>query len=195
MRQSVIDENNRYQIARQREFRAAADVIVAALIKFPEVYAIAVTGSVAKPLWKEVPRFREFRRERVEIWHECFDLDLAVWMKPINRLSELRRAKDAALRSPLSAAAGISIANHQADIFLFEPQTDRYLGRLCSFNQCPKSKPQCLVPGCGTVAFNRVVEDFELHPDLLETAGKSMLFDRKSGVISSAVDLPGPQTG
>jgi len=35
-------------------------------MEFPEVQAIAVIGSVAKPLWKEVPRFREFRREGIE---------------------------------------------------------------------------------------------------------------------------------
>ena len=28
---------------------------------------IAVIGSVAKPLWKEVPRFREFRRAGIEV--------------------------------------------------------------------------------------------------------------------------------
>jgi hypothetical protein len=195
MRKSVIEENNQDQIRRQREFRQAADVIAEALAKFPEITAIGVTGSVAKSLWKEVPRFRAFRRAQVEIWHECFDVDLAVWLKPINRLNEIRRAKDAALRDAYLSGAGISVANHQAHIFLFEPQTDRYLGRLCSFNACPKDKPQCQVPGCGTVAYNRVLEGFVLKPDLLETARNSMLFERRRGIIASALDLPGPGEG
>lgn len=180
---------------RQREFRQAADVIVNAFAKFPEITAIGITGSVAKPLWKEVPRFRPFRRAGVEIWHECFDVDLAVWMKPINRLNELRRAKDAALRDAYLSDVGISVASHQAHIFLFEPQTDRYLGRLCNFNTCPKDKPACDVPGCGTVAFNRVLENFELKPELLETARKSMLYERGTGIIASALDLPEPGEG
>ena len=48
---------------------------------FPEVHAVAVIGLVAKALWKEVPRFSDFRREGIEVWHECRDLDLALLMK------------------------------------------------------------------------------------------------------------------
>ena len=61
---SVIVEENRHMLGRQREFRIAADVVTEAWATFQEVVAIAVIGSVAKPLWKEVPRFREFRRGR-----------------------------------------------------------------------------------------------------------------------------------
>ena len=76
----MIEEQNRYLLERQRQFRLAADVVVRAWMDFPEVWAIAVIGSVAKPLWKEVPRFSEFRREGIEVWHECGDLDLALWI-------------------------------------------------------------------------------------------------------------------
>jgi hypothetical protein len=64
---------------------------------FEEVEAIAVSGSVAKPLWKEVPRFREFRRAGIEVWH-AKDLDLAMWISSQLRLAALRRARDLALR-------------------------------------------------------------------------------------------------
>ena len=47
---------------------------------FSEVQAVAVIGSVAKALRKEIPRFRDFRREGIEVWHECADLDLALWI-------------------------------------------------------------------------------------------------------------------
>ena len=63
MRRAEIDEQNRYLLERQRQFRLAADIVAEAWMAFPEVWAIAVIGSVAKPLWKEVPPFREFRRE------------------------------------------------------------------------------------------------------------------------------------
>ena len=33
--------------------------------------------------------------------------------------------------------------------------TDRYLGRLCDFNACPKGKAECRVPGCGEVTLLR----------------------------------------
>ena len=191
----MIDEQNRYLVAHQRDFRAAADVIVAAFIRFSEVVAISVIGSVAKPLWKEVPRFREFRRAGVEVWHECFDLDLAVWLESLDRLGEMRRAFGLALRSAWNAGTGPSIAEHQADIFLFEPASDRYLGRLCNFNTCPKGKRDCLVPGCGAITFNKVVDGFSPSADLLATARQSMLYERKTGILMSALDLPGPPNG
>jgi len=138
MRPAEIEEQNRYLLERQRQFRLAADIVARAWMVFPEVWAIAVIGSVAKPLWKEVPRFREFRREGVEVWHECGDLDLALWIESQHRLGELRRAGDRALRRAHEADGAMSVVGHQLDVFLFEPGSDRYLGRLCSFNQCPK---------------------------------------------------------
>jgi hypothetical protein len=78
MRRAKIEENNNRMIRHQREFRIAADVVTRCWLQFAEVQATAVIGSVAKPLWKEVPRFSEFRKERIEIWHECGDLDLAL---------------------------------------------------------------------------------------------------------------------
>lgn len=190
MRRAEIEEQNRFMVRRQREFRIAADAVTKAWMVFPEIQAIAVTGSVAKPLWKEVPRFREFRKERIEIWHECRDLDLAVWIDSQHRLGELRRARDRALREAYAAGVGISVANHEVDVFLFEPRSDRYLGRLCSFSQCPKGKPDCLVPGCGTIPFNKRIEDFTPREDLLAPASQAMLYVRDIGLLRSALDLP-----
>ena len=70
MKRAEIAEQDRYQLARQREFRMAADVVCDAWAGFAEVEAVAVIGSVAKRLWKEVPRFREFRREGIEVLPE-----------------------------------------------------------------------------------------------------------------------------
>ena len=67
MRTAAIEEQNRYLMERQRNFRIAADVVCDAWASFAEVEAVAVIGSVARALWKEVPRFREFRRERIEV--------------------------------------------------------------------------------------------------------------------------------
>ena len=178
-------------LERQRQFRIAADVVTAAWMRFPEVHAIAVIGSVAKPLWKEVPRFSEFRRARIEIWHECSDLDLALWLDTQERLAELRRARDLALRDAFRSGTGISVASHQVDVFLIEPRSDRYLGRLCRFNTCPKEdKLACLAPGCGAVPFNRHFPDFVPRADLLAPASYSMLYRRDKGRLRSALDLP-----
>lgn len=193
MRRAAIEEQNGYMLRLQHNFRRAADIVTDALMRFEEVEAIAVIGSVAKPLWKEVPRFREFRSAGIEVWHECADLDLAVWISSQRRLGALRRARDLALRRGYESGEGPSTANHQVEIFLIESGTDRYLGRLCNFNECPKGKPQCRVPGCGTVPFNKCVEGFAPHADLLASASYAMLYRRSVGRLRSALDLPGTE--
>ncbi|RUT95981.1 hypothetical protein EOD23_31460 [Mesorhizobium sp. USDA-HM6] len=190
MKRARIEEQNRYLVRRQREFRQAADVVTQAWMTFPEIEAIAVIGSVAKPLWKEIPRFSEFRRARIEVWHECGDLDLALWISSQHRLGELRRSGAAALRQAFEAGAGISIVSHQLDVFLFEPGSDHYLGRLCYFSQCPKGKRDCLVPGCGTIPFNQRIADFQPYADLLAPATYSTLYRRDRGLLRSALELP-----
>ena len=195
MRRAAIEEQNRWMLRRQREFRMAADVVTDMWMGFPEVRAVAVIGSVAKALWKEVPRFREFRREGVEVWHECGDLDLALWLDSQERLGQLRSAAARALRAAHDEGTGIGVAGHQLDIFLIEPGSDRYLGRLCSFNQCPKGKPGCLVAGCGAVPFNKQVAGFVPDPDLLTPARHGMLYERGIGRLRSALDLPAAADG
>lgn len=190
MRRSEIEEQNRYLLERQRQFRVAADVVTEAWMAFPEIEAIAVIGSVAKPLWKEIPRFREFRRERIEVWHECGDLDLALWIDRQHRLDKIRRAAGRALGKAYESGLGISIVGHQLDVFLFEPVSDSYLGRLCSFSRCPKEKRDCLVPGCGAIPFNKVIADFVPRADLLAPARHAMLYRRGSGRLQSALALP-----
>jgi hypothetical protein len=190
MRRAEIEEQNRYMLERQRQFRMAADAVTEAWMSFAEVRAVAVIGSVAKALWKEVPRFREFRRERIEVLHECRDLDLALWIDSQHRLGELRQASNRALRTAYQADPGVSVASHQLDVFLIEPGSDSYLGRLCSFNACPKGKRDCLVPGCGAIPFNKRVAEFTPRADLLAAAGHAMLYRRGAGRLRSALDLP-----
>jgi len=190
LKRAEIEKQNRYLLQQQRDFRRAADSVTDALMTFEEVEAIAVIGSVAKPLWKEIPRFAEFRRAEIEVWHECMDLDLAVWISSQHRLGALRRARAAALRNAFESGEGPGTAAHQVEIFLIEPGTDAYLGRLCNFNECPKGKPQCQTPGCGAVPFNKVIPDFVPHADLLASASYATLYRRAVGRLRSALELP-----
>ena len=86
MKRAAIEQQNQGLLRRQREFRLAADVVIDAWMAFAEVQAVAVVGSVAKVLWKEIPRFSDFRRAGIEVWHECGDLDLALWIDSQERL-------------------------------------------------------------------------------------------------------------
>src|SRR5919107_5718348 len=92
-----MDAQERHMLDRQAQFRLAADVVTAALAEVPEVEAVALIGSVARPLWREVPRFQPFRYWDVPVWHECKDVDLAVWLDRLERLQTLNRARSTSL--------------------------------------------------------------------------------------------------
>lgn len=186
-----ISEQNRHLLRRYREFRRAADSVVEAWQSHPEVVAVALIGSLAAAPYKEVPRFTTYRRARIALWHECKDLDLALWLEHLRGLDGLRRAKVRALRE-LFEESGSGVADHQVDVFVFEPGTDRYLGRLCRFNRCPKGKDACRVPGCGATKFLRQHEDFRWRPESLAEDRILRLFDRAAGRLARAADLPLP---
>ena len=176
-----IAEQDRLLFRRQEELRAAADFVTVALARLPFVERVVLFGSVTQPLRREIPRFRRFRRAGVALWHECNDVDLAVWLSDVSELKKLQKAQGNALND-LLAFAEIGVAHHQVDVYLFEPRSDRYLGRLCHFGTCPKGKPECLVPGCGAALFLRQREDFVFDPRSLEPARCALLFDRTTSV-------------
>ena len=137
--QEIRDENE-LMLRRHGEFRLAAEYVAAAFAQFEAVQKIALFGSAAFPLEKEIPRFRKFRRAGQPILHECKDVELAVWLTDLTILKSLQRARSQALND-LFAEHEIGVAHHQLDVFLMAPETDAYLGRLCNFGICPKRNP------------------------------------------------------
>jgi hypothetical protein len=186
-----IAEQNQYLLRRQQEFRLAADALTAAWSERPEVEAVALIGSVAAALWKEVPRFRTYRRAGIALWHECKDLDLALWLSSTAELGSLRSAKTRAL-AEMYKETGIGVGSHQVDVFVLAPGTDSYLGRLCDFARCPRHKPECLVPNCGAVAFLQQHDGFVFDPATLAPDRVIRLFDRQSGLFRKAAAVPLP---
>jgi hypothetical protein len=172
-----IEKENQYMLKRQEDFRKAAEYISTACAEIGEVEKIVLMGSVASPLRKEVPRFQPYRRAGIEIWHECKDVDMAVWVSDLRRLRSLQRARSTALNDILRDK-NIGVAHHQVDVFLMEPITDRYLGRLCTFNKCPKGKRECDVPGCGKIPFLQQHENFVLNNEMLKPEKIVILYER-----------------
>jgi hypothetical protein len=175
-------------LARQATFRRAADMIAADLTKVPEVRTIALFGSLARPLAREVPRFQPFRRHRIEILHECGDIDLAIAIDRPDHLAALNRARSRAVIN-LFKETGIGVAHHQVDVFLFGEVWNNYLGRLCTYGECPKGKAECLTPGCGREPFLKQHEGFVLEPDALAADRAVPLYERGSGFLRRAADL------
>ncbi len=123
-------------------------------------------GSVATPLQKEEPRYRKYRCTGIPMLHECKDVDLAVWVNDSGCLRTMQKARSRAL-TLLFEKHSIGVAHHQIDVFIMEPGSDRYLGRLCNYNQCPKDKQECRVTGCGSTPLLQQHEDFELNASAL----------------------------
>lgn len=175
-----IEEQDQYMLRQQRNLRLAANAIADAFAQLPEVEKVVLFGSVAVPLNKEVPRFRAFRRHGIAVWHECKDVDLAVWLSDLDHLRNLQKARSHALNE-LYQRQDVGVAHHQVEILIMEPGTDNYLGRLCTFNRCPKDKLDCLVPGCGDVPFLQRLKGFVFSKDAL-TIGKAITLFERQGI-------------
>jgi hypothetical protein len=184
-----IAEQDCQMLDRQAQFRLAADAVTAALAGVPEVEAVALIGSVARPLWREVPRFQPFRYWDVPVWHECKDVDLAVWLDRLDRLQTLKRPRSVALHR-LFEEKQIGVAHHQVEIFILQGEANAYRGRLCSFSQCPKGKRECLVPGCGQDLFLQQHAGFTFWPDALAPDRIMHLYDRQRGILRRASETP-----
>jgi hypothetical protein len=186
-----IEEQNQAMLKRWQSFREAAKAVAAVLAKIPAVQKVMLFGSVAAPLGKEVPRFRRLRRKGVEVWHECKDVDLAVWVSDLTHLRELKRAAARALNEWQGANRDSpGVAHHQVDIFVIEPGTNRFRGNLCHYSECPKGKPACAVPGCGAQQFLQLYRDFQLDPNALYGPHNVVLFDRAAGAPDPEEGLP-----
>jgi hypothetical protein len=177
----LVKEENERMSRRQADFRTAAEYVAKEFASVAEVSRIILFGSVAAPLQMEVPRFKRFARHRVEILHECGDMDLAIWLTDMTCLKALNQARARALNQLLSDR-NIGVAHHQVDTFILDAETNRYLGRLCTYSACPKGKEECLVPGCGQIPLLRQHEDFQFSSEEALSPNKTMvLFDRETG--------------
>jgi len=184
--QNEIEDEVRLRLRHREAFRRAADYVAAAFARLTFVQRVVLFGSVAQPPRKETPRQRRYRRAGARLWHESKDVDLAVWVSEVSDLKALQRARGRALND-LLVDLEMGVAHHQVDVFLFEPRTDLYLGRLCHFGVCPKDKPECRVAGCGAALFLRQHDGFVFDPRSLEH-GRVVLFDRAKGLPPPAAD-------
>jgi hypothetical protein len=172
-----IQEENQAMLHRQEQFRIAAKYVADTLSNIPEVQKVVLFGSVSNPLEKEIPRFRRFRQAGIAIQHECQDVDVAVWVSDLNRLKAIQKARSRALNDLLEETQ-IGVAHHQVDVFVMEPETNRYLGRLCTFSTCPKRKNKCRVSMCGEPKFLQQHEGFKFDLKDLDDESSVILFER-----------------
>ena len=86
---------------------------------------------------------------------------------------------------------GSGVAVHEVELFLLEPSTDRYLGRLCYFKRCPAEKRDCWMEGCGRERFLKQLDEFSFWPETIASEAMLRLYDRAEGrIVARAADLP-----
>jgi hypothetical protein len=174
-----IEDQNHYLLKRQKVFRMAAEYFTREASQLSWVMTIALIGSVAQPLKKEVPRFRDYRRSGIEVWHECKDVDVAIWVSQLSDLNALRKARSEAVKKMSSETEGLAnVAHHQLDVFILDQKRNLYMGNLCTFKSCPNDKPECFVQGCGAAPFLRKYEDFHFYSEAIHPDRIRILFDR-----------------
>lgn len=93
----AIAEQNELMRLRQQQFKLAAEYVAAEFARIAAIHRVVLFGSVAMPLFEEIPRFQRFRMHRIPILHECKDVDLAVWVSDLSCLKEMQRARGQAL--------------------------------------------------------------------------------------------------
>jgi len=186
-----IAEQDAFMVERQRVFRVVADRLAIALAEVDFVEKVALIGSVAGALRREVPRFQPFRRLGIEIAHECKDLDLAVWVSRVDRLEVLKRVR-ATVSHGIFPDLHVGVPEHQIELFLIEAgDAGRYLGRACYYKSCPRGHRDCLAEGCGAKPFLKQMDGLEFRPSTLEPSKCLTLFDRSpGGVVGSATAPP-----
>jgi len=176
-----IHEADQRMLRRQKDFRNAARAVAGHLAAMPEVRQVRIFGSVALPLWKEVHRDSRFRHRNIRIYHECANIDLAVRVTSPTGADRMRKVSSRVVADLNDQEIHLHIAHHTFSIHLIDDATGHYLGMACHFNQCPKRKRECQVPGCGAAPFVRILPGFQLKPHRLNESNSQVLFQREGG--------------
>jgi hypothetical protein len=177
-----IEEQNRSVEKKRESLRRAGELVAEEFGKLDFVSKVVLFGSIAKPPYKEVPRFRRFREAGIKVWHESKDVDLLVWVSDVTQLDALRRARGHAVNLHQTEAVEKcwpGVPHHQVDVFLIEEGTHRYRGNLCTFGTCPKGHAECNDAGCGAQPFLRVYEGFHFDRNALFGEHNQLLFSRE----------------
>lgn len=160
----------------------------------PEVCEVRLFGSVALPLWKEVSCHSRLRRRGISVYHQCNNIDMAVWVTSPEGANRMRKTCSQVVQELNEREIHLSIAHHTFCLHLVDASEHRYLGMVCHYSQCPKHKPACAVPGCGAHKFVQILPWFRLKPERLDAFNSQILF-RREGFGEGAADANMPAKG
>jgi hypothetical protein len=131
-------------------------------------------------LWKEVHRDFRFRHKNIRIYHECANIDLAVRVTSPAGADRMRKAGSRVVADLNGQDVHLNIA-HTFSIHLIDHASGRYIGMVCHFNQCPKHKRECQVPGCALRPDAATLPTQTPSPERIELAGSVPAGEGMSG--------------
>jgi len=177
--EAVRSEENKRSLMKYKGYVYAATELAKRLTEFSEVQRITLFGSLAKPPYKEPhPYSKSLREKGVTVFHQPHDIDLAVWLSSLENIRSMRQTCNTVANEVMKKAPGLSC--NAIELFVFDAQSNQYLGRICYFSHCPKGHNDCCNKGCGHTKYLKTLDDFTFHPDALSKANSQLLFSRKT---------------
>ena len=176
-RQRLIAGENIRMLHRRDEFRRVGEAVAQRLAEVPAVRRIVLFGSTVGQLRKELPRSGRFRRAGIEVWHECRNVNLAVWLDDLEYTQTLQQTRRSAVVEAL-ARKKLDLDEQHVDIMLMQGE-DECLGFLCCFDECPcAGKYDCLMTGCGATPRVRPLRGRQFHIERVPADRKTTLYER-----------------
>ena len=171
------DTEDRNALKRHQLFIAVALELSERLIEHTEIERISLFGSLARPPVLEPHPYSKRLRERgVHIFHTPKDIDLAVWLSSLANLGAIRKTMTKTVHDMTEQVSGL--CDDSVELFVFDSQSGKYLGRICHFNKCPKGYSDCVIQGCGTPKYLKTMKDFVLYPEAMLRVNSQILFER-----------------
>jgi hypothetical protein len=176
-RQRLIAGENARMLHRRDEFRRLGEAVAGRLAEIPAVARIVLFGSTVGPPRKELPRSGRFRRAGIEVWHECRNVNLAVWVDDLEYLETLQQTRRVAVTQAL-ARKKLDVDEQHVDVMVMRG-ADECLGFLCCFDECPcKGKYDCLMTGCGATPRVKPLRGRQFHIQRVPEDRKTTLYQR-----------------
>jgi len=177
------DTDDKNALKRHQSFIAVALMLAERLTEYPAVERISLFGSLAKPPVLEPHPYSKRLRERgVHIFHSPKDIDLAIWFSSLDNLGAIRKMMTKIVADMAEQTSGL--CDGSVELFVFDHQSGKYLGRVCHFSKCPRYA-NCPTQGCGTPKYLKTKKDFVFYPDAISRVNSEILFER-----TPTVDLP-----
>jgi hypothetical protein len=190
----------------------AARFVAIEMAALPSVKKISIIGALAKKAKKEgwmlagqataeelaagieklsqenldALQTRDSRKKRHSVMD---DLELAIWVDPLDTMNDLRVTLLRGLKEFI-ASGRYGVSNNEFDVIVLDANNSKYLGHLCLFATCPRGFESCDVTGCGSVQFQRRFWDYTHSPDVVNAVNRLDVWERPGvGSIDAEFNL------